>query len=509
MAKIISKFKLFRGLLITGIIVGVVLSIISFSQFSETVWLGILLIVAGVGAIATSIYFLVKKVNPVIKDTNAKKNEHIEVANQIKSRAFEQMAPLNALFTDEDALRLVEQTIPEISFDKMFTREQERLFVDKYDFIDLQDDDCSMVDTLSGRFSGNPFLFGRRRVTYMGTHTYRGSLVITWTETYRDGQGNVRTRTRSQTLTATVTKPKPYYYTNTFLAYGSQAAPDLTFSRKSKHSEGLSDKALEKRIKKGESKLHKQSAKAIKTGGTFQEMANTEFDVLFDATDRDNEVEFRFMYTPLGQTNTIALLKDSAHYGDDFNFTKHHRMNIISSDHAQKWSMNTSADNYRSFDFDDAYKRFMSFNENFFKSIFFDFAPLLSVPAYLDEPCVALEGEEEYDRAYTSYEHEVLLNANGYSDFVHDSSDTEAILKAQLVSSADGVDTVAVTAYSYHTEDRIDYVSVKGGDGNYHNVPVLWIEYLPVNKTSHVTISSVTPESEGVTYHGMLLNHIN
>lgn len=505
LSKVLKKFKIFRILLIVGIVFGAILTISSFGQFEVSVLSGIIMLILGAGAVIGCTMLMLKKVNPVIKDTDKVLQDHLAVAKQLENEGWAQMQSLNDLFTDDDCVRLIEKTLPDFAFEKNFSVDQEKLFVEKYDFQDPQTDECSMVDTLSGKYAGNPFLFGRRRVHSMGTHTYHGSLTIQWTETYQDSNGKTQTRTKTQTLHASVTKPKPYYNLNTFLAFGNQAAPNLSFSRTTKHTENLSEKALERKIKKGERQLQKQAQKSIKNGGNFQEMANSEFDVLFGATDRDNEVEFRLMYTPLGQRSTVELLKDSNHYGDDFDFIKSGKYNVVLSDHAQKWKMHIFANDYKHFNFEEIKTRFVGMNETYFKSIFFDFAPFFCVPAYLEEPCEALEGNELYSSNYTYYEHEVMANALDYRSFVHEESCTEAILKTQTVNTENGNDIVAVTAYSYAGIDRIDYISVKGGDGNYHPVPVPWIEYIPVNKTSYIVVSDniSLDEYTSVYYHGI------
>lgn len=507
LSKKLSKYKFFKVMLIIGIVLGSIICLFSLSLFGESVISGMLFILLGGIFLAGSIWPLVAKVNPTIKDTDSVKEGRVKESEEILQRAWEQMRPMNALFTDYDALRLIEKTIPEFSFDDKFTRETERLFVKDYDFLDLQDDESSMVDTLSGSFAGNPFLFGRRVVHSMGSHTYHGSLRISWVESYRDSNGDIRERTRSQTLHASLTRPKPFFNYNTFLAYGNQAAPNLSFSRTHEHSEDLSEKALQRKIKKGENALRKQAEKAMKQGGNFQEMANSEFDVLFGANDRDNEVQFRLMYTPLAQLNTVALIKDKNYYGDDFDFTKRCKFNVITSDHAQSWNMSTVASNYYSYDVDESLSKFVNFNVQFFRSVFFDFAPLLSIPAYAEEPCASLDDVDDYSYNYTYYEHEVMANTVGYQNFVHDESATEAILKTELLSKDNSSDRVAVTAYSYATVERIDYVPVKGGDGYYHDVPVYWTEYIPVSKTTNVAVADsreAEEQSEGsVRYHGM------
>ena len=509
LSKVISKFKALRALLIFGIVVGVILTIFSFYLFSEADSTGGILLPIGAALIVICILIMVKKVNPKIRDTDAVRDEHIRKSEEILSEAWAQMVSLNALFKDDDALRLIEKTIEEFDFEDRFTKDLEKLFINEYDFTDLQNEECSMTDTLSGKFSGNPFLFGRRKVHRMGSETYHGTLTITWTETYRDSNGNLQTRHRSQVLHASVVKPKPFYSFNTFLAFGNQAAPDLNFSRENCHFERLSEKALERKIKRGENKLQRQASKAMKNGGQFQEMANSEFDVLFGANDRDHEVQFRLMYTPLAQRNTIDLIKDKKYYGDDFDFTKMGKFNVIMSEHAQNWNINTSADNYKSYDIDLARSKFINFNNEFFKSVFFDFAPLLSIPAYLEEPCAILEENLNYRSNFTRYEHEVMANQADYYQLVHKDSRTEAILKTEFIKAESTADIIGITAYSYETYDRVDFIPVLGGDGRIHAVPVPWIEYLPVMKTTRARIDfSVGNTGNNPNYHGLKIEII-
>ena len=216
-------------------------------------------------------------------------------------------------------------------------------------------------------------------------------------------------------------------------------------------------------------------------------MANEEFDVLFGATDRDHEVQFRTMYTPLAQNNTVDLLTSQTGYGDDFYFTKRRRCNMITSEHAQGWSMDCSARRYYSFDVDVARRNFTSFNENYFKSLFFDFAPLLAVPAYQEEPIHSLERPEEYPSYYSVYEHEAMANHLGNA-LAHRDARTTSIMKTNFVCKENGMDRVAVTAYGYTTAERVDFIPRLGGDGKMHAVPVPWTEYIPVERTTQIAV---------------------
>ena len=49
-------------------------------------------------------------------------------------------------------------------------------------------------------------------------------------------------------------------------------------------------------------------------------------------------------------------------------------------------------------------------------------------------------------------------------------------------------DVLTVTAHAFRGEERVDYVPKYGGDGKWHQVPVYWTEYLPVSRSSRVTV---------------------
>ncbi len=483
-----SSLKGWRAFLIILTVIGVILFAISLGQFSASAGRGAILLVLGIAFTVGSLVLIFSKLNPKIKGLKGDIDTQTDKVKTLLNEAWTQMSPLNALFDEKDTNTLMETTLPEIDFEDTFTKEQEELFIKHYDFIDLESEECSVTASLSGKFEGNPFLFCRSYMHELKTATYYGSLVISWTETYRDSNGKTRTRRRTQTLTASVTKPKPHYHFNNYLVYGSQAAPKLIFSRAPQVKANMDEKDIEKQVKKGEKRLRKKAQKALTKGGAFQEMVNSEFDVLFGAENRTDEVEFRLMYTPLAQKNTIDLVTSKTGYGDDFYFTKHKRCNIITSNHSQNWDMASPPSNYYSFDIDVAKQKFLDFNMSFFKSVFFDFAPLFCVPAYLEEPCKSLETPEAYTSHYPYYEHEAVANSFDKSYFMPDFSIGDGILKTELVEKRASDDVVAVTANSYTAMEHIDYVPTLGGDGRMHGVPVRWIEYIPVTKTTHISV---------------------
>lgn len=434
---------------------------------------------------------VILKITPKIKQLRADIEESDKKMQELLQSANNQMLPLNSLFTDRDALQLIEETVPLITFDKCFTVKQETDMKINYDFCEQNENEQSTVDVLSGNYNENPFLFENKIVHTMGTETYHGYKTIHWTESYIDSNGKRRTRMRTQTLHATVTKPKPFYNTQVVLNYCSQAGPELEFSRDASHLEQKSEKEIERYVKRGEKRLKRKTDKAISQNEDFASMSNSDFEVLFDALDRTDEVQFRTLFTPLAQTNMTSLILSKIGYGDDFNFIKRKRTNKIISNHSQGRAINLLPANYASYSFDIIKENFVTKNQEFFKAVYFDFSPVLAIPVYQERPVHSLKPLPDYTQMYSFKECEALANAVDDKYLVHPDTKTKAILKSSFVKSENGVDETCITAYSYDIEKRVDVVSVYGGDGHFHNVPVEWDEYLPLEESNNFFVSDI------------------
>lgn len=434
---------------------------------------------------------VILKITPIIKELRCEIEEADKRAEELLKLAYEQMAPLNRLFTYKDALHIIETTIPSIKFNDCFSVEQEADMIINYDYVDHSDVEQSTLDVLSGKYNGNPFLFENKIIHKMGTETYHGYKTISWEESYRDNNGNYKTRTRTETLHASVIKPKPYYSTQVVLNYGSQGGPELSFSRDATNLDNKSERSIERYVKKGEKKLKKKTDKAISNNSDFMSMSNTEFEVLFDALDRTNEVQFRTLFTPLAQTNMVDLILSKTGYGDDFNFIKQNRMNRIISQHSQGRDMIINPADYVSYDYDVVKDSFYNLNVKFFKDVYFDFAPILAIPIYQEKPVQSLNPIPDYDQLYSLKESEALANIVDKSYVVHPDTKTTAILKSDFVKASNGIDENRITAYSYDIYNRVDIIPVKGGDGYYHDVHVPWDEYFPLEATNTFYIAGV------------------
>ena len=451
-------------------------------------WLKVLRVIMCITLVLIPLVIL--KTTPRIKALQKEITEADQKAEELLALAHSQMQPLNSLFTDRDSLNLIEAVMPLLSFEERLSVKQQADMQINYDFCEFGENEESTVDVLAGHYNENPFLFENKLIHKMGTETYHGYKTIYWTETYRDSNGKMCTRTRSQTLHATVIKPKPCYSTQVVLNYCAQGAPDLSFSRDASHLQQKSEREIDRYVRRGERKLKRKTDKAIAENKDFMSMSNSEFEVLFDALDRTNEVQFRTLFTPLAQTNMVSLLLSKVGFGDDFHFLKLRRTNKIISNHSQGRPVKLLAKQYISYCFDTIKENFVSKNIAFFKSVYFDFAPVLAIPAYQERPVHSLKPIPNYQQLYSLKECEALSNCVAHKHMVHPDTKTQAILKTAFVSTDNQTDEISVTAYSYDIARRVDVVSVHGGDGKFHNVPVEWDEYMPLEAINHFFITT-------------------
>lgn len=455
---------------------------------------------------------VILKITPKIKALRKEIEEADKRAKELLDKAQLQMAPLNSLFSDWDCLKLFEKTVPMVKFDPNFSAKREENMRINYDFSPEGSADETTLDVLSGEYNENPFVFENKLVHTMGEETYHGYKTITWTETVHDSNGKSRRVTRSETLHATVTKPKPFYSTQVVLNYGSQSGPELCFSRDATHLERKSEREIERYVKRGEKRLKRKNDRALQGNDDFVSMSNTDFEVLFDALDRTDEVQFRVLFSPLAQTNMTDLILSRDGYGDDFNFFKTNRMNKIITNHSQGRHMFVPAAKYVSHSFDTVKENFVHGNGEFFKAVYFDFAPLWAIPSYQEKPVNSLNPIPDFSRMYAQKECESLANKIGKAHIVHPQTKTAAILKSTFSHSDGRTDNISVTAFSYDIEGRVDIVSVWGGDGRMHNVDVHWDEYIPLQEhNSFGVCDKMAAQNEDVlaTENGICIFKIN
>ena len=464
-------------------IAALVTLIITIQNFK---WWMILIILACIAA-GVGIIFLIKKVSGGIKDVQAQLDKLKQKENELVNEAKTQMQPLNDDFDWNIPAKILTETIPLIQMDQHFDQNKFYYLKKKYGFPE-NEESISSLFVQSGSILGNPFILERNFVREIRPHVYVGTLTIHWTTVIGSGKDR-RVVTHTQTLRAEITKPRPEYFKETWLVYGNEAAPRLSFSRKPCAASSYDDKKLEKYVRNFEEDVDKKVKKASYKDKPLTIMANTEFEALFNALDRDNDVEYRLLFTPLAQKNMINLLRSKKPYGDDFSFIKNKQLNYIKSNHMQTADIDGDPERFKNYNYDAAKNYFINYIDKYFASFYFDLAPLISIPLYQQHMSFEEIFKGTIDPNITSFETEVMANKFDESYFKHESSDTPCILKREFVrKNGDNGDMVNIHAHSYRAIPHTDFVTKMGGDGLPHQVPVTWYEYVPLEKVTPMAV---------------------
>jgi hypothetical protein len=232
----------------------------------------------------------------------------------------------------------------------------------------------------------------------------------------------------------------------------------------------------------------------------FTIMDNREFDACYNAVDRTNELQFRLLFTPLAQQETLKLLRDKeVGFGDDFTFVKCYMINTVVSQHLQNSDISGNPSFFRNYELAQVRKSFNEYSNEFFYSFFFAIAPILAIPLYQQHRSTLDIYKDVYNNGVSFFEYESLANAYSEENFAPAQALTPSILKTQLLERNRDKSRVKVTAHAFCGAERIDYVPVYGGDERWHDVPVHWIEYLPVTRDRCLTVRAVEGETHQET----------
>jgi len=413
-------------------------------------------------------------------DDTAQKQQYI-------SEAKAGLAPLANQYHWNMLDPLTAQTLPGLQLDTYVPNSREYDLNSNYQLNTARPDslDSSVISAQSGSYNGNPFLLLQTLNYAMGSKTYTGTLVISWVEmeTYTDSNGRIRTRpvTRTQTLVAQVVKPFPTYWPDAEIIMGSEATPELWFSREPSKLSALEGKSAERKINRAVKKLEKQARNAD-AGNNFTVTANQDFDALFHAINRNDEVQFRVLFTPAAQQQMVELLREKQFgYGDNFEFHKLGKTIIVKPQHLVGNDVTgvpiPAAGSSEEWNLAHQQAGFTQRANGQFRDQYHALAPLLAIPL-LHEPRESSPPEPSNLPAI--WEAEANANYRG-GEFVHLESVTDNILKAQRVGN--DPNAFQITAYGFRGVDRLDFVPTLGGDGRIHAVPVPWVEYQPVQRT--------------------------
>ncbi len=497
MEKMLHSSKVQRGFFILFIILfllaAIILSVLGGVRIQEQWYL----LVVGIILLGAGIFFIVYTAKNLAKIIKQREDALAKAQAAAKAKLDECYADLSALNSAYDwniPGQIMESTTGIIDIDPYFSEKRLEYLTEKFGLSIKESDNRSVLGIISGNIQGNPFIVKKVLQEDYRDKVYTGELLITWTTYSTDSKGNRVSHHHSQVLRATSTHKAPFYGTDTILIYGNEAAPHLSFSRTPSDINSLTSQTqIDRAVKSGMKEIRKKADEAIASGSGFTPTGNDEFDVFFGGNNRNNEVEFRLLFTPLAQANMLSLLKDPEPYGDDFYMQKSGMVNFIKSRHSQSFDYSANPQAYVSYDYTISRNAFVSYCDEYIKNLFFDLAPLLSIPLYQMHKPREYIYEKEIASNYSYFEHEALANTMNASVFIPSGADRSLplILKSKAVRKNGESDHVKIHSYSYKTQNRTDYIPVLGGDGRFHDVPVNWIQYDRVDRDRNLDMRYV------------------
>ena len=513
-----NNFKTWRAVVLVLCILfffAAVIGIVLLAADSEKKILGISLtltiagLVLGIGFIV----LLTKYFAPRMQAMEEAFKRRAKDIDQMAAQCREQVAPLANQFRWDDIYQVFDKTTEMFRLDRVLDSKKFGLLEDLYEYSDLaMEPTTSVLGVVSGSIATNPFIKVKILSQTMYDCPYTGSITISWTTTHYDSEGHLHTDFHTQVLTATTYHPAPQYGDMVYTIYGNEAAPGLRFTRTAKDLDYSDSKAVEKFVKSEEKEMRKRSEESVSQGNGrgFTPMHNTRFEALWGAYDRNNEVEFRLLFTPLAQQNMEEVLsnKNKDGYGDDFNFYKVNKINIVCSNHAQGMGL-FNPELYESFErIADVRENFIQLMTTKFKSLYFDLAPILAIPLYQ----MTDAGDYEYSRrapdSISDYEAMEMVNQFSESFFEPEGAATKQIRRVVYQGTKGKTDSFQVVSRAFSRHQEVEHVTKVGGDGLPHVIPIQYYVYDPVERKRDISIRRMGDVSLRRDYRGKLKSSI-
>ncbi|MDR2828248.1 MAG: hypothetical protein LBV51_02375 [Acholeplasmatales bacterium] len=490
-----SKFLLTLIILFSiGIFLDVVIFVLSSESF---VLVFILLLVFFISGIVG--FSLIR--NITIKNKMATTSyEHgvsSGILNDLKKEAADQLVPLNALYKWGMTKKIIEQTVPIIKLNDIFDIKMYDYLKSKYYLDTFIENDKTITQILSGNIIDNPFVIVKTLIKTMGTKTYYGSITVTWTSCHTDSKGNTVYTQNSQVLSASVTEPCPYYTNGSYVVYANESAPNLTFTKLPSNAPLMSDKKLEHFVKKEEKAINNIARKGVGTASNFTPTGNPKFDAVFKTTSRNNEIEYRLLFTPLSQTAMVNLILNNWDiYKPDFYFRKDKMLNYIKFETLEKIDLVDAPKKFKSSSVLESKNKFISYNTTYFKLLYYCLAPLLTIPLYQHQRPQEYKYSTKYKCNISPWEREALGNYAIRRFKKLSESDTYCINKTKITSKDDTTDIIEITSYGFTTEKMVTHFTKMANDGNYHDIPVYWTKYNPIENTFKIRVITVITDND-------------
>ena len=147
-------------------------------------------------------------------------------------------------------------------------------------------------------------------------------------------------------------------------------------------------------------------------------MSNRQFDALFQAIDRSDEVQFRLLFTPLAQQQMLNLLRDkTVGFGDNFVFIKDRMINLVRPAHLATTDITAAPSLFHNYDLAAAREFFNTYSNAYFRALYFALAPVLTIPLYQQPRSHADIYASVLGKTASFWEHEAIANFHGQHAF--------------------------------------------------------------------------------------------
>ena len=84
-----------------------------------------------------------------------------------------------------------------------------------------------------------------------------------------------------------------------------------------------------------------------------------------------------------------------------------------------------------------------------------------------------------------------MANFLGEDIFSHPDTTTSTILKTNTIKTKGDIDLVEVIGNSYKEVSRVEYIPVRADNGRVYDVPVHWVEYVPLTAYNKMEIKKL------------------
>ena len=466
-----------------------------------------LLILPGV-ALCIPVVFPIRKIqydlSPALKDNKILRNELEKNIIDSRNKCKASIKPYLDQFHDELIFKLIEMTLEGMNIDSFLTNyrvESMKQLTPSTPFFMKRNGNQSTLEVASGDYYYNPFILNRTLNHHIDACRYFGTAIVDVEYYETDRHGNRVLKTRKEKYTKHVDKPKPCFNSELLFALACPEVSNLTFTHKSTNNRKKSRKKL---IKQRMHELNELIKKQVRCGinNIITPMSNEEFEGLFAAFDRNNDLLFRKMFTPDAQKNIVDLI-DDPRFGDYFNFTKVDGIAYISISN-DNWEMDTSISCFQDMlDYHEITAQFKKIVLSYFDHFYKYFSPIFCIPIY-SLSNFQRKNKVSVDMRTSEYAAEVLANSIGSEAIL--GFKTNVIITASERAQRAFFDSYSLDVFFYEEYPRITTVSFTASDGKSHDVDVEWTEYIPRHK--YTTINILTNCYNGNDSVNSLINYL-